>query len=156
MNFLLFFLLTIYQPPSGPVWKPFNEASRIAAEEQKKMLVYFYADWCTYCRAMDRETFSDQRVLQLLLKQFVVTRINVESDEFLTFQGRQITHRQFARMLRASSLPTSSFLDEKAAPITYLPGKPDTDTYIDLLAFVGSNAYKTSDFEAFLKKKQSN
>lgn len=38
------------------------EASRLFKEESKPIFVYFYADWCGYCRQFERELLSTEPV----------------------------------------------------------------------------------------------
>jgi thioredoxin-related protein len=153
LTFLLV-LIALFPPDKTPQWRTYDEARTAAQQSGKPVMIAFYADWCRYCKQMDRETFTDERVLQLLKKDFIAVRINVESDETLTFRGKQYTQRQFARLLRASSLPTTSFLDAEEMPITYQPGMVGASDFVSLLSFIGSGAYKTEDFETFIKKQQ--
>ncbi len=44
------------------------------------MLVYFYADWCNYCRQFEKELLSDSGVHDYL-KDLIVVRINPEAGQ---------------------------------------------------------------------------
>jgi thiol:disulfide interchange protein len=43
----------------------FDLGRRIAAERQLPCLVFFTADWCTYCKRMEATTFNDAAVAQM-------------------------------------------------------------------------------------------
>jgi thioredoxin-related protein len=150
--FAVLFLLLIHTGRAKPEWKTFDQAQAIAKETGRPIMITFYADWCRYCRQMDREALSDQRVLTVLKKDFVAVRIDIESSEKLTFRGKQFTHRQFAYMLRATSLPTTAFLTADAEPITYLPGMLDASLLTGVLQFISTGAYKSETLETFLGK----
>ncbi len=44
-------------------WLSFDEASELAVKEPKMILVSVYTDWCGWCKKMDRETFTDNEVI---------------------------------------------------------------------------------------------
>jgi len=46
-----------------------------AKSQQKPLMMDFSAEWCTACKQMDRETFSDPRVIRMS-KQFVCVKID--------------------------------------------------------------------------------
>ena len=41
---------------SGFEWFSMEEAQKLAAEQQKKVLIFGYAEWCTYCLKMRKES----------------------------------------------------------------------------------------------------
>ncbi len=55
----------------------FNTAIGVQANEGKPMLVYFYADWCNFCRQFENELLSDGRVADYL-KDVIAVRMNPE------------------------------------------------------------------------------
>jgi len=50
---------------------------RLADEENKPVLVYFYTDWCPYCREFDDELVAAPEV-DTYLRDIVAVRINPE------------------------------------------------------------------------------
>lgn len=49
-----------------------------AAAADRPLLVYFYTDWCPYCRQLNRELLTTDRV-QAAVASMVAVRINPES-----------------------------------------------------------------------------
>src|SRR5512140_1797373 len=51
----------------------------IAAKEKKLVFIDAYTDWCSWCKVMDRETFSDKTVADVLNEKFVPVRYEMET-----------------------------------------------------------------------------
>src|SRR5690554_5782618 len=56
----------------------FEELLDSAAAQDKQVLVDAYTDWCGWCKVMDRETFSQERVGEYVNRKFVATKIDME------------------------------------------------------------------------------
>ena len=51
--------------PSEISWqKDLSRAMKTAEEENKPVMIDFFTEWCTYCKKLDKETFSDQKVIR--------------------------------------------------------------------------------------------
>ena len=48
----------------------------IAGEEKKPMILDFYADWCSPCRAMDEKVFSEPEIVELS-RSFLTVRLDL-------------------------------------------------------------------------------
>jgi len=56
-----------------------DEAQRIAAEENKPLLIYFWTTWCTYCEDYNANAYSNPNVLKQL-DDFVLLAVNLEDN----------------------------------------------------------------------------
>ena len=74
-----------------------EEAFTRARAERKCVLVDVYTDWCSWCKKMDRETYTNTQVRAMLEKEFLVVKLNAESDAELTFNGSRMTMVEFAQ-----------------------------------------------------------
>lgn len=70
-------------------WLSFEQLNDSLLVEPKKVFVNFYADWCLYCKEMDRTTFQDSAVIKTLNENYYAVKMNVESKETIFF-GNQI------------------------------------------------------------------
>jgi len=63
----------------------FNSALKKASESGKLLMVDFYADWCQPCKWMDKTTFTNSNVVDMLNSNFVTYKANIDTkDGFLT------------------------------------------------------------------------
>ncbi|MFQ5975244.1 MAG: thioredoxin family protein [Candidatus Hydrothermarchaeales archaeon] len=92
---------------SGMTWYNTYEAGqKVALAENKPMLVYAWAIWCTYCKKLHTEVYSDPEVSKYLKEDFVLIAIDLDSNKadaqrfafqyppylvFLTPAGEKIT-----------------------------------------------------------------
>lgn len=95
----------------GVMWeKSFEAALRRAGKENKLVMVFFYTDWCGWCRRMDQTTFADSRV-QGELTRLIPLRLNAEGNG-----------RAEAARFRVNSFPVIAFLDASGNQVARIPG----------------------------------
>lgn len=93
------------------------KAMEIAKEKDKPIFVELYAEWCNYCKTLEKEIFPDPEVVRVLEK-FVTVRLN--GEEYPNFMERY----------QARGYPTLLFLDKYSNYINKLPGMPSKDLVI--------------------------
>lgn len=104
-------------------WLTFDEASELAAKEPKMILVSVYTDWCGWCKKMDKETFTDNEVIDYINESFYPVKMNAEENKRkYTFRGREFTDATMARTMRVTSYPNFVIMDTAMENITLLPG----------------------------------
>lgn len=78
-------------------WYPYSEASRLAEQGRRTLMVYFWRDGCAYCEQMNTFVLSEPAVSRLLERCFVVASVDSQSSEGVSL----------ARRLRALGTPRS-------------------------------------------------
>ncbi|MDR9418051.1 thioredoxin family protein [Gracilimonas sp.] len=131
-------------------WVSMEEAQKLAGEHDKKVLVYINATWCGYCKKMEREVFTVEKVQEKTEEHFYPVWIDIDvEDEFLTFRGRELSQREFAGAMRATGTPTFIFIDSEGEIIAGQPGFIPEEMYVQILDYVGTNAYQDQSFSEF-------
>lgn len=100
-----------------------------AADENKRVLLYFHQDGCPYCEKLIKDNFSQRDVTELTQKLFNTISINLWGDrEVVGLNGEMLTEKEFSKSLRVQFTPTLLMLDENADVALrvngyYAPGK---------------------------------
>jgi thioredoxin 1 len=63
-----------------------NSALQEAQKTNKQVFIDFYADWCPYCKELDKKTFPDTRVSAKLAQNYVLVKINTDQNPDLASQ----------------------------------------------------------------------
>jgi len=140
---------------TNPVkWESFNSGISKARKEKKPVIIDFYADWCSWCKVMDRETFSNEEVSKILEKNFITVRLDMEKKENITFMKTTTTPSAFASMLGVTGLPTVAFMDESGNFIDAVPGYIKADIFAGILKYISEGCYKKKiSFQDYMNKK---
>lgn len=81
-------------------WHDWNDAVFERAQERRTpVLLFLRADWCRWCREMERSAFADPEVLSVLTEHFVCVRVDKDR------------HPEVDERYRGSGWPTLAWLD---------------------------------------------
>ncbi len=121
-------------------WLTHDDGLAIAAETEKLVLIDFHADWCKFCKKMDKETFTDPGVIELIDTHFVPIKVDT--------QKRQDLGRKYG----VESLPTIWFLEPDGSGLTPLPGFVPAEHFRKVLRFIATRSFETMTFDVFLEQ----
>ncbi len=138
---LVLFDQSLSEGVDGINWHSHDEGLALATQEQKKMFVHFYADWCAYCRKMAKVTFKDPAVVDYLNNYFIPVRVNSDHN------------RELARKYYIRGLPSTWFVTETGEKISSLPGYIDAKMLMNALIFIHTNNYQKMSFKDFIKAR---
>jgi thiol:disulfide interchange protein len=91
-------------------WQSFANGMTRGKNENKKIYVHFYADWCGACKIMENKTFKDPDIIAYLNENFIPIKVNTDRE------------RQTSTMFRIRLLPDNWFITENGTPIGHQPG----------------------------------
>ena len=110
-------------------FKKYDEAISQAAQQNKHVMLYFWADWCQYCAMFNNEVLPNEKVIESLNDSFLSVQVNIEEDP------------ELAEKYEARTLPMIVFLDAKGEVAGYLPGYLPPGDFLEILNFVRTKAY---------------
>jgi thioredoxin-related protein len=141
---------------ADPRWLGWNAGLKAAAASHRPVLVDVYTDWCGWCKRMDRDVYSRPEIREYLSSRFVVVRLDAESSDPASYEGRQHTMRSLAGRFRVSGYPTTIFLRETGEHLVNVPGYVPADRFLMLLRYVGDGHMERGEsFEQFVRNAPS-
>ena len=86
--------LTIQQPEKTEElqWYTLEEVQQLMENEPKKVFVDVVADWCKWCKVMDAQTFTDERVRAYMNEHFHMVKLNAEQQSSISFKNKEYRH----------------------------------------------------------------
>ncbi len=142
---LAFVLLCMLLPFSGYAgsieWKAYEEGMSEVRASEKKALLHFWTDWCTYCKKMDATTFADASVIEYLNEHYVAIKIDGDRQQTLTSD------------YQVKGFPTNWFLTEETEKITHLPGYIDPQRFLLILKYIDTDDYLKMPFQDFVQSQ---
>lgn len=154
ISFFCFTAFISVDDTASITWYDLKEAQQFAKENDKKVLIYAEAVWCTYCQKMEKEVFPQQEIIDTMAEYYYPVRVDIESDKKMEFNGEVLTGSQFARKYRVQGTPTTFFIDKEGKILGAQPGFIPPDTFRNLLTFVGSDAYQSVSFDEYLEQNK--
>jgi thiol:disulfide interchange protein len=82
---------------------------RVAAERNQPCLVFFTAEWCTYCKRMEETTFRDSAVVESA-SQFVCVLVDADAES------------EVCRRLQVSGYPTVELISPAGTSLGRMTG----------------------------------
>lgn len=86
-------------------WINFTQLNDSLLIKPKKVFVNFYADWCMYCKEMERTTFQDSAVIKILNEEYYAVKMNVETKETFTFGNQTFSNKRIKKLNPVHELP---------------------------------------------------
>ena len=134
-------------------WVSYDDAVVRARKEGKYIMVDFFAQWCKWCKKLDKTTYADPKVAQAINADFVPVKIDSESQDKVTYEMRRITKAQFADNYKVSSYPTIYFLDKDGKKADVLNGYLPPDSFLVYLQYIKSGKYKKMTWDQYVSKE---
>lgn len=114
-------------------WLTLEEAYQLNQENPRKIFVDVYTDWCGWCKKMDKDTFSDEKVAEYVNEHFYAVKLNAESQDKMIIKQDTITSQMMARSMGVSGYPTIVYIKEDFKTIQAVPGYQKADAFLKTL-----------------------
>lgn len=129
-------------------WLAYGEALQKAEKEDKHVIVDFYTNWCGWCKVMDRKTYADPAVVDLLSQHFVLAKINAESGRKFAVGSEEMSGRDLARQFGVTQFPMTWFLKPDGSRLANLPGYIPAERFTKVLEYVHERRYAEAPAES--------
>lgn len=123
-------------------WHDFNSGLEEAKKDKKYIMIDMYASWCGWCKVMEKETFGNKKVTEILKKNFITVRVNMDSRELINYKGYKLGPAEFSRLFGVQGLPTVVFLDDKGEFVDKVSGFVKADLFSIILQYIADECYK--------------
>lgn len=108
-----------------PEWKKFSiENYEASLNNNERMVIDFYADWCIPCKELDALTFSDKRVLNEF-ERFTVYKVDMTKNNDV--------NEELRKRFNVVGMPTVLIIDSKGNEIKRLTGFVNADEFLSLV-----------------------
>jgi thioredoxin-related protein len=118
--------LTWYRSASG-----LEKGFEVASQENKPIVVYFWAIWCQYCAKFQSDTLGNPQIKKILQDDYVLVAMDLDID------------REVSGRYGVSYPPYVLFLDSKGNVIDRVAGAVDAVTFLPIVTQaknqIGSN-----------------
>lgn len=133
-------------------WVSYDEGVKIAKETGKHMLVNFTTSWCGYCKLMNKTTFKNREIVDIINTNFIAVKVDGDSKKELNVEGYKITERNLTiSEFGVSSYPTYWFLKPDGGKLGNLKGYQNADPFAEILFYVKEKLYDQMTFDEFMK-----
>lgn len=124
------------QEPEALKWYTLEEVQELMKSEPRKVFVDVVADWCKWCKVMEKETFTDKGVIAYINENYYAVRMDYESLESIDFLGEKFTNKALATSWNVRDLPAIVFWEEDFGSKFLSTGYKKADQFLlDLKAF---------------------
>jgi thiol:disulfide interchange protein len=102
-------------------WQDYKIGMEKAENEDIPVLLYFYTDWCSYCKLMEENTYSDDGVI-------------AESRSFVAIKVEAEKEADVSKNYDIKGYPTTYFLMPDGAVISKIVGYTEAEPFLDEMA----------------------
>jgi len=120
-------------------WNNYEEGLLLARKQNKKILLYFHADWCKYCKLLEKTTFKNEVVIKYLNNNYI--NISANSD----------IEKKLAKHFGVRGVPALFFLKPDSEKISGIPGYVEAEIFLKMLKFIYTDSYKKMQFLEYSK-----
>jgi len=130
-------------------WLSWDEMVKLNEKTPKNIFIDFYTSWCGWCKVMDKNTFEDSIVSELMSKYFYCVKFDAEGEDTIHFLNRDWVHVPGGRngyhelaayfMQNQLSYPTMCVLTPDFKLITPLKGYLAVPQFEPIISYLGQD-----------------
>lgn len=78
-------------------WLSFEQLEDSLSHKPKKVLIFFNAEWCAYCKKMERVAFKDPKIVSMLNSNYYSVKMDVETADTIVFDGQRFMNNELGK-----------------------------------------------------------
>ena len=126
-----------------------------AANQDKRLILYFYQDGCPYCAKLLRDNFGQRHIAKKTQHHFDIISINMWGDRDVTWvDGTGAREKRFAARMKVMFTPTMLFLDEKGNIALRVNGYYSPEKFDAALDYVSGHHEEKLSFRDFFQQRK--
>ncbi|MEE1943882.1 thioredoxin fold domain-containing protein [Pedobacter sp. KR3-3] len=95
----------------------FKQLDSLQKIAQRKVLVFVYTDWCSYCKAMEQQVFNARTIQEELKQNYYWIALNAEEKSPISYRGHTFV---FKASKGVHELAIALMSDEKQMAFPFL------------------------------------
>ena len=141
-------------PKAGVKWMTFERAQQATGKTPRITVVYIYVEQDEFCKLMDKNVFTNAKVINTLNNEFYAIRFNGQEPQTIIFKGQKFSnsqdnyrlHKLVIPLLSSNniSFPALAFLDENNNLITSIIGYQSIENLLEVLSFIKRQHRRTN------------
>ena len=133
----------------------FEEDVAEAAEQGRRVMLYFHQNGCPYCARLVEENFTDPTLKSYIQQHFDSISLNMWGDrEVVSIGGKSFTEKTLAAALKVQFTPTLLFLNEQGQVILRLNGYQSPQKLRKALTYVAQKQEGDLSFTQYMLQGQ--
>ncbi len=121
-----------------------------AADENKRVMIYFFQDGCPYCKKLLEDNFGQREITDKTRRYFDVVTLNIWGDREVTVGDKVMTEKEFAAALKVQYTPTLIFFNENNKAVYRANGYYPPEKFDVVLDYVGQKKETETGFRDYL------
>jgi uncharacterized protein YyaL (SSP411 family) len=129
------------------------------SKNSKPIIIDVYTGWCGWCKVMDKETYSNEKVAAYINEHYYAVKLDAEQKDSLEWNGKKYGYNRANKVNDLAvflcygqmSFPTTVFLTAVNAQPAPLAGYLKAKEIEAPLKYFGEGAYKKQNFPEFNK-----
>ena len=157
----LFFTAVSFRPVKKDKvqWLTVAQLQEAYSKNPKPILVDVYTSWCGWCKVMDKETYSNEKVAAYINEHYYAVKFDAEQKETVQWGGKKYEYNKDNKINDLAvylcygqlSFPTTVFVTALNAQPAPLAGYLKAKEIESPLKYFGEGAYKKQNFPEFNK-----
>ncbi len=141
-------------------WLDIEEAVKLHEKTPKVIMIDMYTDWCGWCGKMDKETFTNQEIVNYINMNFYPVKFDAERTDTIIYRGveyvnplvgRRPSHGLAKHLMNGRmSYPTIVYID-KDFNVNPIPGYMSVEDIMPILVYFAERINYSCDYDSYRK-----